>query len=110
MSWAFPKELLAKSDIAPIMCARSRASKLDDISAKASALAGRGGHAWVPGRSSSHSRAAAAPGRQRADSREPALGLPTQAQGQGEAWEKPLLGTYSTTTAFLKHSKPHTAF
>lgn len=66
------------------MCARSRASKLDDISAKASAAVLRHGHAGVPGRSPSHGRAMARPGRQHTGSREPALGLPTQAGGQGE--------------------------
>lgn len=57
MSWAFPKELLAKSGIAPIMCARSRASKLDVISAKTSVEVLCRRHAGVPGWSPSHSRA-----------------------------------------------------
>lgn len=39
MSQAFPVQLLAKSGITLIMCARSRASKLDGVSAKACAEA-----------------------------------------------------------------------
>lgn len=83
MSQAFPKELLAKSAIAPIICGRSRASKLDDISAKASMEVLCRGHAGVPARSPSRGAGTAGPGRQRAGIREPALGLPTQAGGRG---------------------------
>lgn len=85
MSWAFPKEILAKSGIAPIMCAKSRASKLDDISAKASAQVLHHGHTRVPGQSPSHAGAMARSSKWHAHGREPALGLPPQAGGMRKA-------------------------
>lgn len=96
MSRAFPKELLAKSGTAPIMCARSRASKLDDISAKASVEVLRRGHAAVvPGRSPSRGRAMAVPGRRRPAAESQNWGCPQRqgGTGRGEGDEKsPLWG------------------
>lgn len=71
MSQAFPMQLLAKSGITPIMCARSRASKLDGVSAKA----------YAEARCGKRGRLGAGSGR--AGGTVPAQQLPTRTEAAG---------------------------
>lgn len=95
-----PKDLLAKSGIAPITSARSKASKLDDISAKASGDVLHHRHTRVSGWSPSHIRAMAESGRQHAGSSGPAMGLPTQAGAQGRDEKSRLWGVEASQLHF----------